>query len=172
MYGSGRKSSDRMMARLSSTWWLVPLALLLALGGCQGKPAKLTTADGQQLTWDDMDIGQRKQHMRQAVLPVAASVFRSWQPERYPMVDCTLCHGTGAETERFDMPTDHLPRLSGALLLGPEFSAHPETTRLKLDELVPKMAGALGKKSFSLLTRRGFGCYSCHLGPDGPMFGN
>jgi len=34
------------------------------------------------------------------------------------------------------------------------------------------MSTALGKKKFSLITRRGFGCYSCHLGPDGPMFGN
>jgi hypothetical protein len=43
---------------------------------------------------------------------------------------------------------------------------------LKLDRLVPEMAGALGVKEFSLITRRGFGCYSCHLGPEGPMFGN
>jgi hypothetical protein len=34
------------------------------------------------------------------------------------------------------------------------------------------MAGALGLKSFSIITRTGFGCYSCHLGPTGPMFGN
>jgi hypothetical protein len=58
------------------------------------------------------------------------------------------------------------------VLLGPEFEEHPETTDLKLDRLVPEMADALGLDSFSIITRRGFGCYSCHLGPDGPMFGN
>ena len=63
-------------------------------------------------------------------------------------------------------------RLSGELLLGTEFEKFPKTTRLKLDRLVPMMSTALGKKKFSLITRRGFGCYSCHLGPDGPMFGN
>jgi hypothetical protein len=41
-----------------------------------------------------------------------------------------------------------------------------------LDRLVPEMAGALGLKSFSIITRTGFGCYSGHLGPTGPMFGN
>ena len=70
------------------------------------------------------------------------------------------------------MPTTHLPRLSGSVLLGPEFEMHPETTRLKLDQLVPFMATSLGKKTFNVITRRGFGCYSCHLGPTGPMFGN
>jgi hypothetical protein len=43
---------------------------------------------------------------------------------------------------------------------------------LKLDRLVPEIAAALGLKSFSIITRTGFGCYSCHLGPTGPMFGN
>ncbi len=42
----------------------------------------------------------------------------------------------------------------------------------KLDRPVPEMAEALGLKTFSLVTRTGFGCYSCHLGPTGPMFGN
>ncbi|MEJ2589491.1 MAG: hypothetical protein P8165_18290, partial [Deltaproteobacteria bacterium] len=63
-------------------------------------------------------------------------------------------------------------RLSGDLLLGPEFEKYPDTTRLKLNQLVPTMSQALGLKPFSLITRSGFGCYSCHLGPDGPMFGN
>lgn len=70
------------------------------------------------------------------------------------------------------MPTDHLPRLSGELLLGPEFDKHPDTTRLKLDRLVPTVAEALGLRVFSIITRTGFGCYSCHLGTDGPRFGN
>jgi hypothetical protein len=70
------------------------------------------------------------------------------------------------------MPTSHLPRLSGDVLLGTEFAEHPKTTRLKLDRLVPDMAKALGLKEFSLITRSGFGCYSCHLGPTGALFGN
>jgi hypothetical protein len=173
MNRSGRRPSRQATVRFLSAWlWGIPVVLLLVLGGCQGKPAKLTTTDGQHLAWEDMDISQRKRHMQQAVLPVAVSVFSSWRPERFASVDCTLCHGKGVREERFDMPTNHLPRLSGALFLGPEFSAHPETTRLKLNELVPRMADALGKKPFSLLTRRGFGCYSCHLGPNGAMYGN
>ena len=70
------------------------------------------------------------------------------------------------------MPTSHLPRLSGEVILGPEFEKYPDTTQLKLDRLVSEMAEALGLKSFSLITRTGFGCYSCHLEPTGAMFGN
>jgi hypothetical protein len=129
-------------------------------------------SDGRHLTWTEMNRIQRKAHMRRVVLPQATAIFQEWRPGRYAVVDCSLCHGQGALTEDFRMPTAHLPRLSGALLLGPEFEKHPVTTRLKLDRLVPTMSAALGLKSFSLITRRGFGCYSCHLGPDGPLFGN
>jgi hypothetical protein len=128
--------------------------------------------DGRHLTWTEMNRTQRKTHMRRVVLPQATAIFQEWRPERYPATDCGLCHGQGALTEDFRMPTAHLPRLSGALLLGPEFEKQPDTTRLKLDRLVPTMSAALGLKSFSLITRRGFGCYSCHLGPEGPLFGN
>ena len=142
------------------------------LAGCYPKPVGPMGSDGQQLTWPEMSTEQRKAHMSGVVLPQAGGLFRSWRPERFARVDCTLCHGMGSYSENFKMPTDHLPGLSGELLLGPEFEAHPATTRLKLDRLVPMMSEALGLKKFSLITRRGFGCYSCHLGPDGPMFGN
>ena len=152
----------------------VILAAIITSGllGCYPKPVGPMGSDGQQLTWPEMSTEQRKAHMAGVVVPQAAELFRSWRPERFARVDCTLCHGQGAYTEDFKMPTAHLPRLSGELLLGPEFEKHPDTTRLKLNRLVPIMSESLGLKKFSLITRRGFGCYSCHLGPDGPMFGN
>jgi hypothetical protein len=146
--------------------------IALALGSCYPKPVGSVGPDGKKLTWAQMDKEQREAHMRSAVLPRAAAIFGDWRPERYASVDCSLCHGQGAAAGIFDMPTDHLPRLSGDLFLGPEFEKHPDTTRLKLNRLVPAMSDALGVKKFSLITRRGFGCYSCHLGPSGPLFGN
>lgn len=143
-----------------------------ALWACYPKRVGTAGPGGKGLTWTEMNTTQRKTHMRNAVVPLAADIFQAWRPVKYTRVDCTLCHGDRAHWEDFQMPTDHLPRLSGALLLGPEFENHPGTTRLKLDRLVPGMADALGLKPFSLITRRGFGCYSCHLGPDGPRFGN
>lgn len=154
-------------------WALCCAALAVwVLMACHPKSVGPETPEGHRLTWEEMSLSQRKAHMRSVVLPLAAGIFRDWRPERYAVVDCTLCHGDAAQRENFSMPTAHLPRLSGALLLGPEFERHPATTRLKLDRLVPAMSEALGVKSFSLITRRGFGCYSCHLGPDGPQFGN
>jgi hypothetical protein len=140
--------------------------------GCYPKAVGPLGPQGKPLTWAEMNREQRKHHMETEVLPRAAEIFGDWRPEKYAKVDCNLCHGEGATTENYDMPTDHLPRLSGKLLLGPEFKEHPDTTRLKLKRLVPEMSEALGLKTFSLVTRRGFGCYSCHLGPEGAMFGN
>jgi hypothetical protein len=145
---------------------------MLAFGSCYPKRIGPAGPSGARLTWPEMSIEQKKAHMAEVVLPRAAEVFRDWQPERFAQVNCTLCHGQGAETGSFKMPTDHLPRLSGDALLGPEFEKYPDTTRLKLDRLVPMMSKALGLKSFSIITRTGFGCYSCHLGPSGPMFGH
>ena len=143
-----------------------------ALVACYPKRVGPKGSDGERLTWAAMNGDQRKAHMRDVVLPSAAAIFSDWRPDRYTRIDCTLCHGEDFYTEDFDMPTAHLPRLSGALLLGPEFEKYPDTTDLKLKRLVPEMADALGLNVFSILTRRGFGCYSCHLGPDGPAFGN
>lgn len=173
MSTSNMGNSRHAYLPLSASWMLViSLALLVNVTGCNSRPGKRIAMDGAQLEWADMDIKQRKQHMEQVVLPIATSVFQSWRPDHYATIDCTLCHGQGVQNQNFHMPTNHLPRLSGSLFLGPEFSNHPDTTRLKLDRLVPEMAQALGKKPFSLITRRGFGCYSCHLGPNGPVFGN
>jgi len=148
------------------------LTAALLVFGCYPKRVGPVGYDGQRMTWPEMDKAERKIHMKDVVMPRAAAVFRDWRPEKYATVNCTLCHGDGVKADNFHMPTAHLPRLSGELLLGPEFAKYPDTTRLKLDRLVPEMADALGVKSFSVITRRGFGCYSCHLGPEGPMFGH
>lgn len=144
----------------------------LIIWRCYPKPVGPFGSDRKLLTWDEMDTDQRITHMKNVVLPRASELFREWQPKRFDNVSCNLCHDTGSKTENFHMPTDHLPRLSGDWTLGPEREKYPDTTKLKVDRLVPLMSDALGKKPFSIITRRGFGCYSCHLGPTGPMFGN
>ena len=158
--------------RESGLAMVVTILMICMVSGCYPRGVGPPGPDGQSLTWPEMNSDQRKAHMKLVVLPRAAAVFHTWRPERFGKVECTLCHGVGDYTGNYHMPTDHLPRLSGELLLGPEREKYPETTQLKLDRLVPEMAAALGVKRFSLITRRGFGCYSCHLGPKGPMFGH
>lgn len=149
------------------------LILCAAAVSCSSpKPVGPIGEDGKQLTWEMMNTDQRKLHMKNVVMPRAGELFRNWKPEKYSNTDCTLCHDKGTASLNFQMPASHLPVLSGDWTLSPEFKNYPETTKLKLDKLVPLMSEALGKKSFSLITRRGFGCYSCHMGPSGPMFGN
>jgi hypothetical protein len=173
MTGEGHGFFGYMLAGMQRTQLrFILLIVLVSIAGCSAGPKKRFFIDGDEMVWSEMDVAQRKHHMEQVVLPIAGSVFRSWRPGEYDEIGCSLCHGAGAASDDFRMPTTHLPRLSGELFLGREFRDYPETTGLKLDRLVPEMAAALGKDEFSLITRRGFGCYSCHLGPDGPMFGN
>jgi hypothetical protein len=146
--------------------------IALALWSCLARGIGTAGPDGKLLTWSEMNIEQRKLHMKNEVLPRAGAIFQEWRPKHYETIDCTLCHGDAENTGNFHMPTDHLPRLSGEVLLGPERTKYPETTELKLNRLVPVMANSLGVSGFSIITRRGFGCYSCHLGPSGPMFGH
>jgi hypothetical protein len=150
----------------------VVMLCLMVIWGCYPRPVGPYGPDGNQLTWDAMNIDQRKTHMENVVLPRAAELFRAWQPKRFDTVSCNLCHNLEEVRDDYRMPTRHLPRLSGDWTLRPEFEKYPDTTQLKVDRLVPLMANALGEKSFSIITRRGFGCYSCHLGPSGPMFGH
>ncbi|PKN18918.1 MAG: hypothetical protein CVU71_09000 [Deltaproteobacteria bacterium HGW-Deltaproteobacteria-6] len=163
------------MATTNRRTWLLLIGLVLAavaLVSCYPKRVGPMGPSGDRLTWPEMSVEQKKARMTEAVLPRAALLFGTWRPERFSQVDCTLCHGTGAVSDNYHMPSAHLPRLSGDALLRPEFAKYPDTTRLKLDRLVPMMSEALGLKSFSIITRRGFGCYSCHMGPEGPMFGH
>ncbi len=160
---------NKSLSIISLFIMVVASALLF---GCYPKKVGPIGPEGKQLTWAEMKLTERKAHMRQEVLPIAADIFGTWQPERFATVDCSLCHARGETEGIYDMPTANLPRLSGALLLGPEFARAPETTNLKLNRLVPEISAALGVKPFSLITQRGFGCYSCHLGPDGAMYGN
>jgi hypothetical protein len=152
--------------------FILMVSVTLVCWGCYPKGVGPMGTDGKKLTWPEMNQPQRRSHMKNVILPRAAELFGDWRPERFANVDCSLCHGIGQITDNFKMPTAHLPKLSGELLLGPEFEKHPETTRLKLNRLVPMMAESLGLKPFNLVTRTGFGCYSCHLGPTGAMFGS
>lgn len=161
-----------MNNRCLATTLLILVVASTLLCGCYPKRVGTIGPEGKKLTWAEMNLSERKAHMRREVLPIAADIFGTWQPERFTTVDCSLCHARGETEGIYDMPTDDLPRLSGALLLGPEFARAPETTQLKLSRLVPEMSAALGVKPFSIITRKGFGCYSCHLGPDGAMYGN
>lgn len=151
---------------------IVAALTIMICWGCYPKQVGPVGPDGARLTWIEMNFDQRKEHMRKEVLPRAAVIFQTWRSERFSQIDCSLCHGKGPNAEAFQMPTTHLPRLSGELLLGPEFKKYPDTTRLKLNRLVPEIADSLGLKTFSIITRSGFGCYSCHLGPTGSVFGN
>ena len=94
------------------------IALMFVCCGHYPKRIGPMGPDHKRLTWNAMSKPQRETHMRKAVLPRAAALFSAWRPDRFARVDCTLCHGAGAYTGNFNMPTTHLPRLSGDAFLG------------------------------------------------------
>jgi len=98
------------------------------------------------------------------MLVVASTLLCGCYPKRVGPI--------GPEGKKLTWAEMNLSERKAHMLLGPEFARAPETTSLKLNRLVPEMSAALGVKPFSIISRKGFGCYSCHLGPDGAMYGN
>lgn len=112
---------------------LILTAAATLLCGCYPKRVGPLDPEGKQLTWEQMDLSQRKAHMRQKVLPVAADVFGTWQPERFARVDCSLCHVQGETQGIYDMPTAALPPTKRSTAFGTRIRQgsgnHPAQTR-------------------------------------------
>nr|WP_320015853.1 hypothetical protein [uncultured Desulfobacter sp.] len=73
-----------------ATMILILAAASTLLCGCYPRRVDPIGPEGKQLTWEEMNLSQRKAHMRQKILPVAADVFGTWQPERFDQVNCSL----------------------------------------------------------------------------------
>ena len=73
--------------------------------GCYPKRiGPMINSTGKKMTWEEMNINQRIKHMRDEVLPRAKKIFRSWRPEHYKKIDCSLCHGQVVNEGHFKMP--------------------------------------------------------------------
>lgn len=107
------------------------------------------------LKFDDMSAPEKMKHMKEVVAPQMAKVFQ--ESGGYEDFSCATCHGAGAKSGNFEMPTADIPALDQE-----EMDEHPEVTQFMKERVTPEMAKLLGEEAYDPETGHGFGCYGCH----------
>jgi hypothetical protein len=116
-----------------------------------------------QVPWADMNMDQRKDHMKKVVLPRMRELFVEAEGQKHAGAKCTLCHGEGAKDGTYKLPNPDLPRLSTTGTFEEELAEHPNGTKFMMEKVVPEMARLLGVPPYDAQSQSGFGCFSCHL---------
>ena len=115
------------------------------------------------IDWEKMSKADRKQYMKDFVLPKMKPLLHDFDPKKFKDVKCVTCHGNGARTGEFKMPNPQLPKLP-ATREGFEKLNHdkPKMMEFMSKTMKPTMADLLGMKPFDMKTGTGFGCQNCH----------
>lgn len=130
----------------------------------QGQTAAQEAKDKAESTvrppWSEMSDTQKLVYMKEVVTPKMAASFQAHDPQEFAEFNCATCHGPGASTGNFHMPTDALPKLGDFEL---EKQEHPKGMAFMMEQVVPQMAELLSMPRFDPSTQKGFGCFGCHL---------
>ncbi len=112
--------------------------------------------------WAAMNEAERKQYMKDVVLPKMATVLHSGDPEEFAEVNCATCHGSNAGSGVFEMPNPELHQLDPSNDFAEAREEYPEMVEFMAQRVVPEMATLLGVKPYDPATQQGFGCFHCH----------
>jgi len=120
---------------------------------------------GDWATWPHAKKGA---YMRTTFLAEEQKVFAAYEPNRYRVLICRDCHGSGVDNSSYRMPNPDLPKLCG----GPECfkelkEKEPEVLRFMQQRVVPETARLLGVTPFDMEKHVGFSCYQCHTRTEG-----
>jgi hypothetical protein len=115
------------------------------------------------IAWQDMNRDQRIAYMKTTVVPEMGRTFSAFDPKYFPKINCATCHGEGAKKNDFEMPTASLPKLSAAGSFEKHKQSAPEMTEFMLQKVVPQMSALLGEQPYDPATKKGFGCFDCHM---------
>ena len=117
----------------------------------------------EKVAWKDMSKDQRKQFMKDNVMPKMAEEFQAFDGKKYAEFSCKTCHGEGAKDGSFKMPNPNLPKLPM------DHNAMMELAKKKADaakfmatKVKPDMANLLGEDPWDEQHPTGFGCGACH----------
>lgn len=135
-------------------------ACLLLLVAC-GPHGKTGIPEGQSKPWAQMDESERMQHMSTVVLPRMQAVFQAHDPERFADFSCATCHGSGAASGDFAMPSQLLPVLDASNFYKQHRKQHPDMVKLMWKEVEPAMGEVLSL-TYGLGDAE-ISCKSCHV---------
>jgi hypothetical protein len=134
--------------------------VLLALAACPSPsapttppppPVEMAHAVLPDVPFDQLDIEQRAEFMKQRVIPTMAPLFAS-----HVQLTCETCHGKRV-AGHYAMPNRTLPKLGADLS---KFKR--EDVEWMARDIKPTMAKLLGRAEFSATVPNGFGCSVCH----------
>ena len=116
-------------------------------------------AGAPSVHFDDLSEDEKKQYMKNVVLPKMKELFVSVDAKHYGNMNCVNCHGASAKKGEFEMPNKDLPKLDPT----GNFKKHdPAVVKFMAEQVVPQMAALLGEPQYDPKTQEGFGCFDCH----------
>jgi hypothetical protein len=153
-----------------STLFLVSVAsIILSISAANPSVATITnvhkTAAKADTTidWDKMSKADRKQYMKDVVMPKMKPLFQTLDPKHFADFKCVTCHGNGARTGDFKMPNPQLPKLPNTREGFEKLNKDkPKMMEFMAKTVKPTMASLLGMKEYDMKTGMGFGCNNCH----------
>ena len=115
------------------------------------------------IDWEKMSKADRKQYMKDFVMPKMKSLLHDFDTAKFADVKCTTCHGNGARTGEFKMPNPQLPKLPGTRAGWDSLNTNKAAMMKFMSKTMkPTMADLLGMKPYDPKTGTGFGCGNCH----------
>lgn len=115
------------------------------------------------IDWEHMSKPERKQYMKDVVLPKMKPLMQNFDAKMFKNVNCGTCHGSGAGTGEFKMPNPDLPKLPATREGFEKLNKDkPKMMEFMSKTVKPTMASLLGMKEFDMKTGQGFGCGNCH----------
>jgi hypothetical protein len=144
---------------------LTPAVLVLVLAACGGSGAKPADPPAPR-AWKDMSTDQRKEYMKEVVMPRAKEVFTAFDPG-YADMDCKTCHGRGDDDGTYEMPSAELrplPNTPEAFMALVEKDADVKRfTPFMVEKVEPMMGELLQMTVFDPKTETGeLSCETCH----------
>lgn len=143
---------------------MIKLLLFIALAACGSRSS--TSAESPpkakavlpDVPFDDLDLDQRAEFMKQKVVPAMEPIFKKHDP-KFAEFGCKTCHGKQAADGLFDMPSADLPKLTFKDMSKFE----KEDIEWMKNEVKPTMAKLLSRPEFGPDKPNGFGCQTCHF---------